>query len=57
MGLFALWHPPRPGIKPMSPALAGDFFTTESPEKPQAISYDQHFSMPVERYRQIVWVF
>ena len=26
---------PRPGIKPVSPALAGGFFTTESPGKPK----------------------
>ena len=25
---------PNPGVKPMSPALAGRFFTTESPGKP-----------------------
>ena len=25
---------PDPGIEPMSPALAGGFFTTESPENP-----------------------
>ena len=25
---------PDPGIESMSPALAGDFFTTEPPEKP-----------------------
>ena len=25
---------PNPGIKPMSPALAGKFFTTEPPVKP-----------------------
>jgi len=25
---------PDPGIKPMSPALAGGFFTTEPPGKP-----------------------
>ena len=25
---------PNPGIKPMSPALAGRFFTTEPPGKP-----------------------
>ena len=25
---------PYPGIKPTSPALAGGFFTTESPGKP-----------------------
>ena len=26
---------PNPGIKPISPALAGSFFTTEPPAKPQ----------------------
>jgi len=29
-----MWDLPGPGIKPMSPALAGRFFTIESPEKP-----------------------
>ena len=29
-----LVHPPNPGIKPMSPALAGRFFTTPPPGKP-----------------------
>ena len=28
-----MWHPPRSGIKPMSPALTGRFFTTEPPRK------------------------
>ena len=30
---------PSPGIEPESPALAGGFFTTEPPEKPQSICY------------------
>ena len=36
MGLVAPlpWDLPIPGIKPVSPALAGGFFTTESPGKP-----------------------
>ena len=36
MGLVALhmWGLPRPGIEPMSPALAGRSFTTEPPGKP-----------------------
>ena len=35
-GLVALWlwNLPRPGIKPMSPVLAGRFFTTEPSGKP-----------------------
>ena len=32
----ALWHLPRPGIKPMSPALAGRFLTTGPPEEAQS---------------------
>ena len=29
-----IWDPPGPGIEPVSPALAGRFFTTEPPGKP-----------------------
>ena len=29
---------PYPGIKPVSPALAGRFFTTEPPRKPRAVA-------------------
>ena len=32
--LSGMWNLPGPGIEPMSPALAGGFFTTESPGKP-----------------------
>ena len=32
--LPGMWDLPRPGIKPISPALAGGFFTTEPPRKP-----------------------
>ena len=28
-----MWDLPRPGIEPMSPVLAGRFFTTEAPAK------------------------
>ena len=30
---------PNPGIEPMSPALVGEFFTTEPPRKPWYVSY------------------
>ena len=33
--LHDVWDPPRLGIAPVSPALAGGFLTTEAPEKPQ----------------------
>ena len=32
--LHSMWDLPRPGIKHMSPALTGRFFTTEPPGKP-----------------------
>ena len=32
--LHSMWHLPRPGIKPVSPALAAEFFITEPPGKP-----------------------
>ena len=35
--LQGMWDLPRPGIKPMSPAFAGRFFTTKPPGKPLSI--------------------
>ena len=32
--LRGMWDPPRPGLEPMCPALAGRFSTTAPPEKP-----------------------
>ena len=32
--LRGMWNPPRPGLEPMSPALAGRFSTTAPPGKP-----------------------
>ena len=32
--LYSMWHLPGSGIKPVSPAPAGGFFTTEPPGKP-----------------------
>ena len=32
-----MWDLPRPGIEPVSPALAGGFLTTVPPGKPQAL--------------------
>ena len=33
------WDPPRPGLEPVSPALAGRFSTTAPPGKPTIVSY------------------
>ena len=32
-----MWDPPRPGLEPVSPALAGRFPTTAPPGKPSII--------------------
>ena len=33
----SMWDLPGPGMEPVSPALAGRFFTTEPPGKPSCI--------------------
>ena len=33
--LRGMWDPPRPGLEPVSPALAGGFLTTAPPGKPR----------------------
>ena len=33
--LHSMWDPPRPGLEPVSPALAGRFSTTAPPGKPR----------------------
>ena len=42
MGLVApwKWDLPRSGTDPISPALAGIFFTTEQPGKPWVVCFD-----------------
>ena len=37
--LRGMWDLPRPGLEPVSPALAGRFSTTAPPGKPQIIDY------------------
>ena len=42
---------PNPGIKPVSPALAGKFFTTEPPEKPKEVYmslFNQHINTDLQ---------
>ena len=40
--LSGMWDPPRPGLQPVSPALAGRFSTTAPPGKPP----EAHLSQP-----------
>ena len=37
--LRGMWDPPRPGLEPVSPALAGRFSTTAPPGKPRSICF------------------
>ena len=36
-----MWDIPRPGVKPMSPALADGFFTTSPPGKSGALCFER----------------
>ena len=39
--LRGMWDPPRPGLEPVSPALAGRLPTTAPPGKPQPLFFIQ----------------
>ena len=39
--LRGMWDPPRPGLEPVSPALAGRFSTTVPPGKPPFLASEQ----------------
>jgi len=41
--LCSMWDVRRPGTKPVSPALAGGFFTTDPPGKPYDTLYHSNF--------------
>ena len=41
--LRGMWDLPRPGLEPMSPALAGGFSTTVPPGKPQMVLKDKFY--------------
>ena len=40
--LRGMWDLPGPGLKPMSPALAGGFLTTVPPGKPNSQIFEQN---------------
>ena len=41
--LRCMWDPPRPGLEPVSPALAGGFSTTAPPGKPPVLWFYKVF--------------
>ncbi|KAJ8796084.1 hypothetical protein J1605_018232 [Eschrichtius robustus] len=47
-----MWALPGPGLKPVSPALAGGFLTTAPPGKPYALYFD---SMGSRAQAQQLW--
>ena len=48
--LCGMWDLPRPGLEPVSPALAGRFSTTAPPGKPQCDGFECRF------WSQEAWV-
>ena len=42
-----MWDLPRPGIKPMSPALAGRFLTTGPPGKPGTMIFEDLYRLEI----------
>ena len=43
--LRGMWDPPRPGLEPVSPALAGRLSTTAPPGKPEILGFDCLFAL------------
>ena len=44
----SMWDLPVPGIEPMSPALAGEFFATEPPGKADGSHYFLQYLLPFD---------
>jgi len=41
-----MWNLPGPGIEPVSPGLAGGFFTTKLPGRALKLAFDQYKEFP-----------
>ena len=48
--LRGMWDLPRPGLEPVSPALAGGFLTTAPPGKPSLISLLLAFLVSIQKH-------
>ena len=51
--LRGMWDPPRPGLEPVSPALAGGFLTTAPPGKPLKCILVQLFTSQIRGWQTI----
>ena len=45
--LRGMWDPPRPGLEPVSPALAGELSTTAPPGKPLSLILNATISVEI----------
>ena len=52
--LRGMWGLPRPGLEPMSPALAGRFSTTAPPRKPYPYTIQHLFILPYLNIQMII---
>ena len=52
--LRGMWDPPRPGLEPVSPALAGRFSTTAPPGKPLCLCFHSYISSAWSSAGQVV---
>ena len=43
----SMWDPPRPGLEPASPALAGRLSTTAPPGKPSSAVFNVYFEFEI----------
>ena len=48
-----MWDLPRPGLEPVSPALAGRFSTTAPPRKPEAINFFHMVLESIDIYKSM----
>ena len=46
--LRGMWDLPRPGLEPVSPALAGRFSTTAPPGKPPLVHFSRNILVAIE---------
>ena len=53
--LRGMWDLPRPGLEPVSPALAGRFPTTAPPGKPLSSSYKDSSHSGFRTHLNLVW--
>ena len=54
--LRSMWDPPRPGLEPVYPALAGRFSTTAPPGKPQIIILNPNHSYFTPLLKDLHWL-